>query len=95
MKVIPIGDRIVLKRMEAEGRTTGGILLPNAAQERPQQGRVLSVGDGRLMPDGRRHKCQVQEGDRVIFSQWAGSEIKVDGDELLVMREDDVLAIIE
>lgn len=95
MKVIPIGDKIVLKRLEAEGSSAGGILLPDAAQERPQQGRVLSVGDGRLMPDGQRHKCQVQEGDRVIFSKWAGAEIKVDGDDLLVMREDDVLAIIE
>jgi chaperonin GroES len=81
--------------MEAESRTTGGIVLPDSAQERPRQGRVLSVGDGRLVTDGQRVACQVHEGDKVLFGAWAGTEIKVDGSELLILREDDILAVLE
>ena len=95
MKVVPLGDKVVVKRLEAEKRTAGGIVLPDSAREKPQQGRILSVGDGRLMPDGKRAKCQVHEGDRVLFSAWSGSEIKVDGDELLIMKEEDILAIMD
>ncbi|MBW8883335.1 MAG: co-chaperone GroES [Planctomycetia bacterium] len=95
MKVVPLGDKVVIKRLDADTRTSGGIVLPDTAKEKPQQGRVLSVGDGRLMADGKRVKCQVHEGDRVVFSAWAGTEIKVDGDELLILKEDDVLAIMD
>jgi chaperonin GroES len=95
MRVVPLGDKVVVKRMEAETRTSGGIVLPDSARERPQQGRVLSVGDGRLVADGQRVECQVQEGDRVLFSAWSGTEIKVDGNELLILREEDILAVME
>lgn len=95
MKVVPLGDKVVVKRIEAEARTAGGIVLPDSAKEKPQQGRVLSVGDGRQLPDGTRFECQVQEGDKVLFTTWAGTEIKVDGDELLILREDDILAVMD
>ncbi len=95
MKVVPIGDKVVIKRLDAETRTAGGIVLPDSAREKPRQGRVLSVGDGRVCADGKRVKCQVQEGDRVLFTAWAGTEIKVAKDELLIMNEDDILAIMD
>lgn len=95
MKVVPIGDKIVVKRLEASDKSAGGILLPDSAREKPKQGRILSVGDGRLLSDGRRASPQVAEGDRVLFSSWAGSEVVVDGDELLIMNEEDVLAVLE
>ena len=95
MKVVPLGDKVVIKRLEAEARTAGGIVLPDSAKEKPQQGRVLPVGDGRLVGDGKRVKCQVHEGDRVIFTAWSGMEIKVDGHELLMLREEDILAVME
>ena len=94
MKVEPLGDKVVVKRLEAEEKTTGGILLPQAAQESPQQGRVLSVGDGRLLPDGQRAPHQVQEGDRVLFASYAGTDVVVDDEQLLIMGEDDILAIL-
>ena len=95
MKVVPLGDKIVVKRVDAETKTAGGIVLPDSAKEKPQQARVLSVGDGRLLKDGKRAKCQVQEGDRVVFTSWSGSEIKVDGDELLILKEEDILAVMD
>ncbi|MEX2176770.1 MAG: co-chaperone GroES [Pirellulaceae bacterium] len=95
MKVTPIGDKVVIKRLESEARTAGGIVLPDSAKEKPQQGRVLSIGDGRQLPDGSRAECQVQEGDRVLFTTWAGTEIKVDGEELLILREEDIVAIMD
>jgi chaperonin GroES len=95
MRVVPLGDKVVVKRPQSESRTTGGIVLPDSAKEKPQQGRVLSVGDGRLLDDGTRAECQVQEGDRVIFTPWAGSEINVDGDELLILSENDILAVLD
>jgi chaperonin GroES len=95
MKVVPLGDKVVVKRFDAEARTAGGIVLPDSAKGKPQQGRVLSVGDGRLIGDGKRVKCQVHEGDRVIFAPYSGTEIKVDGDELLIMNEDNILAVID
>ena len=94
MKVEPLGDKVVVKRLEAEEKTTGGILLPQSAQESPQQGRVLSVGDGRLLPDGQRASHQVQEGDRVLFASYAGTDVVVDDEQLLIMGEDDILAIL-
>jgi chaperonin GroES len=95
MKVVPLADKVVIKRLDAEVRTAGGIVLPDSAKEKPQQGRVLSVGDGRPVGDGTRVRCQVHEGERVVFSAWAGTEIKVDGNELLILKEEDILAIMD
>jgi chaperonin GroES len=95
MKFVPLGDKIVVKRLEAEETTAGGIVLPSTAREKPQQGRVLSIGDGRLLADGTRSAPQVSEGNRVLFSSYAGTEIKLDGEEVLIMSENDILAIVE
>ena len=95
MKVVPLGDNVVVRRVEAEQTTAGGIVLPEAAQERPHQGRVLSVGDGRRLPDGTRARNQVNEGDTVLFSSYAGSEVFVNGEELLIMSEDEILAVVQ
>jgi len=94
MKVVPLGDKVVIKRLESEQTTAGGIVLPDTAQERPQQGRVLSLGDGRLMSNGSRLQHQVSEGDRVLFARYAGTEVEVDGEELLIMNEDEILAVV-
>lgn len=95
MKVVPLGQNVVVKRLEAEEVTAGGIVLPDSAREKPQQGRVLSVGDGRLLPSGNRARHQVSEGDRVLFDSYAGSEVVIDGEELLIMGEDEILAIVD
>ena len=95
MKVEPLGDKVVVKRLEAEETTEGGIVLPSSAQERPSQGRVLSVGDGKLLDDGGRASHQVKEGDRVVFSGYAGTEIVIDDEELLIMSADDIIAVLE
>lgn len=94
MKLVPLGENVVIKRLEAEQVTAGGIVLPDAAQAKPQQGRVLSVGDGHQLADGSRAKHQVAEGDRVLFTSYAGNEVAVDGEELLIMPEGDILAIV-
>jgi chaperonin GroES len=94
MKVVPLDDKVVIKRLASEEMTTGGIVLPDAAREKPQQGRVLSVGDGRLLSSGSRVPHQVSEGDRVLFQRWAGSEVVINGQELLILSEDDILAIV-
>ena len=94
MKVEPIGANVVVKRIEAEGVTVGGIVLPDTAKEKPRQGRVLSVGDGRMLPDGKRAAHQVSEGDRIIFGSYAGTEVVVDGEDLLIMSEDEILAVV-
>jgi chaperonin GroES len=95
MKVVPLNDKIVVKRLEAEERTTGGILLPDSAKEKPKQGRILSIGDGKLLDSGKRAPFQVKEGDRVLFSSYAGHEVTIDGEEYLIMTEDDILAVVE
>ena len=95
MNVVPIGDHVVIKRVEGEKKTAGGIVLPDSAQEKPHQGRVLSVGDGRRRKDGSRVGSQVREGDRVLFSAYSGMEVEVDGDKLLIMTEEDILAVID
>lgn len=95
MRVVPLADKVVVRRVEAEETTAGGIVLPDSAQEQPQQGRVLSVGDGRLMPDGTRAAHQVTEGDRVLFASYAGSEVSVDDEDLLILSEHDILAVLE
>lgn len=95
MRLEPIGDKIAVRRMEAEETTAGGIVLPDSAREAPLEGRVLSVGDGRLLSDGSRAEHQVSEGDRVLFSRYAGAEIDVDDEQVLIMSESDVLAVLE
>lgn len=94
MKVVPLGDKLVVKRLEAAEKTSGGILLPDAARSAPQQGRVLSIGDGTLLPDGTRAAHEVNEGDRVVFGGYAGSEVTIDDEKLLILSADDVLAIV-
>ena len=94
MKIVPIGANVVIKRLVAEEKTPGGIVLPDAAREKPRQGRVLSLGDGRLLADGTRVQHQVHEGDRVLFNSYAGAEVKVNGEELLIMSEDEILAVV-
>ena len=95
VKIQPLGDRVVVEREESEETTTGGIVLPDSAQDKPSRGRVVSIGDGRLLDDGTRGELQVKEGDRVIFSSYAGDTVEIGDDEYLLMREDDILAIIE
>lgn len=94
MRIEPLGDKVVIRRLDAEEQTAGGIILPDSAREKPQQGRVLSVGDGRILPDGTRAPNQVREGDRVLFTSYAGTEVAVDEETLLIMSEDDILAIV-
>ena len=95
IRLQPLGDRVVVKREESEERTAGGIVLPDTAKDKPARGEVISVGEGKLLDDGTRSPMQVKVGDRVIFSSYAGETFKVADEELLLMREDDILAIIE
>ena len=94
-KIVPLGDKILVRRLEAEEVTRGGIVLPDTAKEKPKEGKVIAVGDGKLLDDGARAKFQVKKGDRILFTSYAGTEIQIEGDELLIMSEDDVLAVIE
>ena len=94
MKVVPLNDKIVVKRVEAEEKTAGGIVLPDTAKEKPKQGKILSVGDGKLLENGKRAAFQVKEGDRVLFTSYAGNEVTVDGEEYLIMSEDDILGVL-
>jgi len=96
MKVQPLGDRVVVEREEAKGTTAGGIVLPDTAKDKPQKGKVVAIGDGRLTKDGKRRPLQVQVGDQVLFTSYAGDEFRLDGDKkVLLMREDDILAVVE
>ena len=95
MRVEPLGDKVVVKRLEPEEKTAGGIVLPEASQDQPQEGRVLSVGDGVQLPNGDRAPHQVREGDRVVFSRYAGTEVVVDKETVLIMSEADILAVLE
>ncbi len=95
MKMKPLNDRILVKRLEEESKTKGGIIIPDSAKEKPAQGEVIAVGDGKLGDDGKRMPLQVKAGDRVLFAKYAGTEVKINEEEHLVMREDDVLGIIE
>src|SRR5258707_14917186 len=95
MKIRPLSDRIVVQRVPSEDKSTGGILLPDSAKNKPQKGKVLSVGPGKMLKDGSRRPLQVKEGDVVLFTNWAGDEFKqAQGDNILLMREEDVLAVI-
>lgn len=94
VNIRPLGDKILVQRAEAEEKTSGGILLPESAKDKPKEGKILALGDGKLLDDGERAKWNIKVGDRVIFSSYAGTEVKYDGEEYLIMREDDILAII-
>jgi chaperonin GroES len=95
MKLKPLADRLVVEPVEQEEVTAGGIILPETAKEKPQQGRVLSAGPGRTDDDGDRIPMDVKEGDRVLYAKYSGTEVKVDGKKLLILRESDILAIVE
>lgn len=95
MNVRPLGEKVLLKRVEAEGKTAGGIVLPDTAKEKPKEGKVIAIGDGRILKSGERVRFQVKKGDRVLFSSYGGTEVKIDGEEYLLMSEDDILAVIE
>ncbi len=91
----PLGARVVIKKLEAEEKTAGGIVLPEAARSRPREGRVLSVGDGPILKDGQRAAPQVQEGDRVLFNDYAGTEVQFNSEELLILNENEILAVLD
>ena len=95
MKVRPLGDKVLVKRLEAEEKTKGGIVLPDTAKEKPKRGKIIAVGEGKLLEDGKRSELQVKKGDEVIFTSYAGTEIKIDGNEYLIMEEDNLLAVVE
>ena len=95
MKVRPLGDKILVKRLEAEEKTASGIYLPEKAKEKPQQAKVIRVGDGRSLENGERAPFTVKEGDTIIIGKWGGTEIKVEGEDYLVMSEDEVLAVVD
>jgi len=94
-KVKPLNDKVLVKRLEAEEVTRGGIVLPDTAKEKPREGKILAIGDGKLLETGKRAPFQVKVGDRVLFSSYSGTEIKIEGEEFLILSEDDVLAVIE
>ncbi len=95
MKIRPLQDRILVKRIEEEEKTKGGIIIPDAAKEKPQEGKVIAVGDGKVLDNGQKAPLTVKVGDKILFGKYSGTEIKVDGEEHLIMREDDVLGIVE
>ena len=94
MAITPLGDRVVVKRLEAQEKTKGGVYLPDTAKEKPQEGKVVAVGSGRLLDSGERAKPQVKKGDRVIFASYGGTEVTVDGEEVLILTEEDILAVV-
>ncbi|MBW1720936.1 MAG: co-chaperone GroES [Deltaproteobacteria bacterium] len=95
MKLKPLNDRVLVLRIEEDEKTAGGIIIPDTAKEKPQEGRVVAVGPGKLNDDGKRIPMEVKENDRVLFGKYAGTEVKIEGVEHTIMREDDILAIIE
>ena len=95
MKLRPLHDRIVVKRLEKETKTASGIVLPDAATEKPEQGEVLAIGNGKILDDGNVRPMAVKVGDKVLFGKYAGQSVKVEGDELLVMREEDIMGVVE
>lgn len=95
MKVKPLQDRVLVKRVEEEAKTKGGIIIPDTAKEKPQEGLVVAVGPGKVTDNGQRVVPEVKEGDRVLFGKYSGTDIKIEGEEHLILREDDILAVIE
>lgn len=95
MSIRPLHDRIIIKRVQEEEKTKGGIIIPDTAKEKPMEGEVIAVGNGKVMDDGTVKKMEVKVGDRVLYGKYSGTEVKVDGQELLIMREDDLLCVVE
>ena len=95
MKIRPLNDRLLVQRLEEETTTAGGIIIPDSAKEKPAEGKVVAVGPGKLSEKGERVALQVAEGDRVLFSKYGGTDVKLDGEDYLIMREDDILGIVE
>ena len=95
MKIRPLADKVIVQRVEAEGVTAGGIVLPDSAKEKPQRGKVIAVGDGRILDDGKCAPVSVKKNQQVLFTSYAGTEVKIDGKEYLIMDESDIMAIIE
>ena len=95
MKVRPLHDRVIVKRVEEEETTKGGIIIPDTAKEKPVEGKVIAVGDGKVADDGKKIPLEVKAGDKVLFGKYAGTEIQIEGEEHIIMREDDIIAIVE
>ncbi|HET7824860.1 MAG TPA: co-chaperone GroES [Anaeromyxobacter sp.] len=95
MKIRPLQDRIIVKRVQEEEKTKGGIIIPDTAKEKPIEGKVIAAGNGKVLEDGKVRPLDVKAGDRILFSKYAGTEIKIDGEEHLIMREEDILGVIE
>ncbi len=95
MKIRPLGDRLLVKRIEEEDKSKGGIIIPDSAKEKPQEGKVVAVGKGKMLDDGKMVPLEVKAGDRILFGKYAGTDVKIAGEEHLIMREDDVLGIVE
>ena len=95
MKIRPLQDRIIVKRVDEEETTKGGIIIPDTAKEKPQEGKVIAVGKGKVSEDGKLQKLDVKKGDKVLFSKYSGTEINIEGEEHLIIREDDVLGVVE
>ena len=95
MKIRPLGDRILVKRIEEEDKSKGGIIIPDSAKEKPQEGKVVAVGKGKMLDDGKMVALEVKAGDRILFGKYSGTDVKIEGEEHLIMREDDVLGIME
>ena len=95
ISIRPLGEKVIVKRLEAESRTSGGIVLPDSAKEKPKRGTILAVGDGKLLDTGSRKSLQVKKGDQVLFTSYAGTEVRVDGEEVIIMDESDILAVLD
>ncbi len=95
MKIRPLADKVIVQRLEAENKTAGGIVLPDSAKEKPKRGKIIAVGEGKLLDDGARAEMSVKKGQEVLFTSYAGTEVKIDGKEYLIMEESDIMAIIE
>lgn len=95
MKVRPLHDRVIVKRVEEEETTKGGIIIPDTAKEKPIEGKVIAVGQGKVLDDGKKQPMEVKKGDKVLFGKYAGTDINIDGEEHLIMREDDIIAVVE
>lgn len=95
MKFRPLHDRVLVKRVESETKTASGIIIPDTAQEKPMQGKVIAAGNGHIQEDGSVRKLDVKKGDTILFGKWSGTEVKIDGDELLIMKESDIMGVVE
>jgi chaperonin GroES len=95
MKFRPLHDRVLVKRTDSDDKTKGGIIIPDTAKEKPMEGKVIAVGPGTRGDDGKLHPLDVKKGDKIIFGKWSGTEVKIDGDELLIMKESDIMGIVE